>query len=112
MRIVVFHLGRDATLIAKPKTSRSSVNETLFREMWNSSTVLLCKIRELRRERPKRFQFLAHHGVQARLITTEKRRKWTSAVNQIDITEVKLADDCVWGRHFVSGTASPRPRRG
>ena len=50
---------------------------------------------ELRRERPKRFGALAHHGVQARLLTTEHRRKWISAISQLDMTEIKLADDRV-----------------
>ena len=37
--------------------------------------------------------FITHHGVQTRLLATESRRKWISAISRVDMTEIKLADD-------------------
>ncbi|EDO41516.1 predicted protein, partial [Nematostella vectensis] len=47
-----------------------------------------------------------HQGQQTELLTTERRRKWISAISREDITDKKLANDRVCGRHFVSGAAA------
>ena len=36
-------------------------------------------------------------------LTTERRRKWISAISRDDITEKKMENDRVCGSHFVSG---------
>ena len=36
---------------------------------------------------------ITHHGVQTRSLATERRRKWILAISQVDMTEMKLADD-------------------
>ena len=44
----------------------------------------------------KVFGFLTittHHGVQTKLLATERRRKWISALSRVNVTEIELADD-------------------
>ena len=36
-------------------------------------------------------------------LTTERRRKWISAISRDDITEKKMENDRVCSSHFVSG---------
>ena len=38
-------------------------------------------------------EIITHHRVQTRSLATERRRKWISAIRQVDMTEIKLADD-------------------
>ena len=49
---------------------------------------------------------ITHQGEQTELLSAERRRKWISAISREDITDKKLPNDRVCGRHFVSGAAA------
>ena len=51
------------------------------------------------------------HAAPQRKSTTECRIRWISAISRVDMTEIKLVDHRVSGRHFVTGAAArSRPK--
>ena len=46
---------------------------------------------------------VTNQGEQMISLTTERRRAWLQAISREDLTEEKLANVFVCGRHFVAG---------
>ncbi|CAH1254293.1 Hypp1336 [Branchiostoma lanceolatum] len=49
---------------------------------------------------------ITHQGRDAEELTSARRREWLSAISRADLTEEKLQNERVCGKHFVSGQPS------
>ena len=47
-----------------------------------------------------------NQGEEAEILSQERRSRWISAISSADLTDEILNNDCVCGRHFVSGQAA------
>ena len=46
---------------------------------------------------------ITHQGNETEELTRERRMRWISAISRDDLTELKLLNERVCSRHFVSG---------
>ena len=50
---------------------------------------------------------IRNQGKEMEILTSERRRKWLSAISRQDLTDKILRNDRVCGEHFHSGKAAP-----
>ena len=50
---------------------------------------------------------IKNQGEEMEILSTERRRKWLSAISRQDLTDKILQNDRVCGEHFHSGKAAP-----
>ena len=50
---------------------------------------------------------IKNQGEEMEILSTERRRKWLSAISRQDLTDKILQNDRVYGEHFHSGKAAP-----
>ena len=50
---------------------------------------------------------IKNQGEEMEILSTERRRKWRSAISRQDLTDKILQNDRVCGEHFHSGKAAP-----
>ena len=52
-------------------------------------------------------KIITNQGEEMEILSTERRRRWLSAISRQDITDKKMENDRVCGEHFHSGKAAP-----